>query len=373
MEYTLTIRQLAIHQNFPTLDIKDAAILDYMSRFACSPSIKKKIHAGQVYYWFAYQKIAEENPLVGLSPESLRKRLREFCRFGILQAHPDNQGGAVFFAFGERYELTHRANLPEVENANIGQNRPKGRANLPEVSPELRANLPDNQEYHFNQNNQNIITKAKNEFSPDTDDALAVYSVEIHEPVKVETIALPQSPKKETTSNGARRDDLGEELAEFMAKQYGVEVVTVKTAEQVPETLGKPRKTRQIGAPQPFPETAAAFAHFSNPDKIAAVWKRWLEYKLAQHRERYRTGDSELIQLRKVWKLANGDSDAAEQIIEQSVGNLWKGLFALKIENLNQNGKIQSAHEAKREQTRRELVEYYAGRAMGTVEKGWSI
>ena len=255
------------------------------------------------------------------------------------------------------------------------------------------------------QKTKDTETKAKNEFSPDTSDEAAVYQVEIHEPPKRETIVLPMSVEKQTTSNGARRDvlqpggnaadklaqnwntpekarkmsaDLGQELAEFFETEYGVKVVTVPSSEPIPDTLGRPKKTRRIDVPQPFPETADAFAHFSSPDKIAASWKRWLAYKKDQHRERYKTADSEITQLRQLWKRAGGNAEKAEQIIEQSIGNLWKGLFDLKTENANGTTKTTS----NRDNVARQLVEIYANKrraaedqrgTLGATETGWQL
>lgn len=232
------------------------------------------------------------------------------------------------------------------------------------------------------QKTKDTETNAKNEFSPDATDDAPEYEVQIFEPMRVETVRL--EAEKWTTSNGARRDvlqpggnaadklapnwntpekarkmsaDMGQQFAEFMVSEYGVQIVDVKSDEPIPDTLGKPRKTRRIDAPQPFPETAAGFAHFSNPDKIAALWKRWLAYKKDQHRETYKTPDSEITQLRQLWKRAGGDADKAEQIIEQSIGNLWKGLFDIKTENGNG-----AKPKPTRQDTARQLVEIYAAK-----------
>lgn len=206
----------------------------------------------------------------------------------------------------------------------------------------------------INQRTNNTETKAKNEFSPDTADDAPEYRIEVFEPMKVETLRL--GAEKGKTSNGARRD-LGGDFAEMLEKEYGVKIVTVSSSEPIPDTLGKPKKTRRLDEPQPFPETADAFAHFSNPDKITALWKRWLAYKKDQHRERYKTADSEITQLRQLWKRAGGDAEKAEQIIEQSIGNLWKGLFDLKTEN--KNGAKPTSN---RDTVARQLVEIYAAK-----------
>lgn len=148
LEYTLTISQRAIALNFPELDLKDAAIIDFLGRFAHSQAIQKRFLESKVFYWFDYGHIQDQNPLLKLEAESIRKRMRAMCRLKILEAHPDNQGGKPYFAFGEKYEYTHRevrANAPEVGDGDFGQMRPKHRANAPEVGDEVRANAPDNQ------------------------------------------------------------------------------------------------------------------------------------------------------------------------------------------------------------------------------------
>lgn len=158
MEFTLTISQKQIHENFPTLDIKDAAIIDFLGKF--SHECDKKVYGKTVYYWFAYSKICDECPLLRLDPESVRRRMRGLCSLNILAAHPGNRGGKVFFAFGEKYSLTHRdkstkgrAENPEVEKRSGRKSRPR-RAENPELMAKGRANLPDNHNNHLDHNNQ---------------------------------------------------------------------------------------------------------------------------------------------------------------------------------------------------------------------------
>jgi len=154
MEFSLTINQKQIHENFPVLDIKDAAIIDFLTRFSHAKKIKKRIIGTDIYYWFDYGKIASENPLLKLDRESIRKRVRNICKLGILNAHPDNQGGEVYFAFGDNYEKTHRADLPEVEAQTSGKQSRTHRAENPELLAKHRANNPDNHNNHSNHNNQ---------------------------------------------------------------------------------------------------------------------------------------------------------------------------------------------------------------------------
>ena len=201
MEFSLTINQKQIHENFPVLDIKDAAIIDFLTRFSHAKKIKKRIIGADVYYWFDYGKIASENPLLKLDRESIRKRVRQICKLGILNAHPDNQGGEVYFAFGDNYEKTHRADLPEVEAQTSGKQSRTHRANNPELLAKHRANNPDNHNNHLSVNqdqgertppapeNPSNLQSQKNESG-------LVAPAENPETVKAETPPLPKVAPK---------------------------------------------------------------------------------------------------------------------------------------------------------------------------------
>lgn len=170
MEYTLTISQKAIADNFPTLDIKDAAIIDFLSRFSASKKIAKKIVGDSIFYWFDYNKIATENPLLKLGSEAIRKRLRELCSLGILEAHPLNSGGRVFFAFGDNFELTHkyepRENGTDLLRKTSGKKSRPPREKNPDLSAKPRengtdiSNIPLDQK-NQDQNNQETTPKKK--------------------------------------------------------------------------------------------------------------------------------------------------------------------------------------------------------------------
>lgn len=159
MEFTLTICQKQIHDNFPGLDIKDAGIIDFLGRF--SHDCAKKIFAGKVFYWFDYGKIATECPLLRLESEAIRKRMRTMCALGIFEAHPENRGGKIFFAFGDKYSLTHRDTKekereenPDLHPKRTGRKSRPQREENPVLYQKEREENPDNHKDHFNHNNQ---------------------------------------------------------------------------------------------------------------------------------------------------------------------------------------------------------------------------
>lgn len=153
MEYTLTISQKAIAENFPELDIKDAALIDFLGRFVHGGNVKKRFIGEVVFYWFDYGKIMAENPLLKLGEEAIRKRMRVLCQCKILKSHPENSGGLTFFAFGEEFQWTHkhRENNPDPS---VRKSRPPRYEN-PDIS-----NIPLDQK-NQDQNNQETTPKKK--------------------------------------------------------------------------------------------------------------------------------------------------------------------------------------------------------------------
>lgn len=80
--------------------------------------------------------------------------------------------------------------------------------------------------------------------------------------------------------------------------------------------------------------TEINFSKFDT-QRIVLLWKDWKEYKLNQHKEKFKSLKTEQIAIDKLGELSNWKTDTAKKIIEQSIGNLWKGLFELKKQ---QNG-----------------------------------
>lgn len=78
--------------------------------------------------------------------------------------------------------------------------------------------------------------------------------------------------------------------------------------------------------------------------------KDWLMYK-KERNEGYKSVSSIKVFCRNLIGLSNGEYLLAEQIINQSIGNNWAGIFALK--NNNQNGKSINTAEAEQAEFRR--------------------
>ena len=72
-------------------------------------------------------------------------------------------------------------------------------------------------------------------------------------------------------------------------------------------------------------------------DSFSEKWETWIKFKKEQFKQSYKTPESEQLAINSLIEISKGDYIAAEKIINQSISNLWKGLFKLK-EN-TQNGK----------------------------------
>lgn len=57
------------------------------------------------------------------------------------------------------------------------------------------------------------------------------------------------------------------------------------------------------------------------------VWRVWLKYKQDQHKQKYKSPESENIAREKLWELAEGDLNKAIAIVKRSMAQLYMGLL----------------------------------------------
>mgnify|MGYP003667497633 CR=1 FL=1 len=62
--------------------------------------------------------------------------------------------------------------------------------------------------------------------------------------------------------------------------------------------------------------------------EIFELWEFWVAYKWEQHKQEYKSSQSELIALRKFWKDYTGDFEKMKAAVENSISSLYKGIFA---------------------------------------------
>ena len=328
MEYTLSISQKAIAENFPGLDIKDAAIIDFLGRFSHSKKIQKKIEGNEIFYWFDYKKIATENPLLRLNNEAVRKRIREMCALRILISHPLNRGGKVFFAFGENYEKTHRVQdvqreenpeVEQVEKKTTGRKSRPQREENPEVEQKGREENPDNHNNHY------LSQK------PDQGNQLA--PLEKIAEIETESNFTLKAEKENTPPIAPAPPQAGATRVRLYDPALpGVTIVDDVPPQPKTKPVGTGRGKQKRTEPEIHPENETAFHHFSDPAKARAAWSEWIRYKYEEHRERYKGAASELTRLRSLFKETGGDSVKLETAVKHSIGQLYKGIYSPKEE-----------------------------------------
>jgi len=80
--------------------------------------------------------------------------------------------------------------------------------------------------------------------------------------------------------------------------------------------------------------------NFSNVSE--ETWNIWIDYKKEQFKNKYKTTKSEQIAYNRLVALSNNDDAIARKIIEQSIANLWSGLFELRNFSRNNTNNLVS-------------------------------
>lgn len=68
---------------------------------------------------------------------------------------------------------------------------------------------------------------------------------------------------------------------------------------------------------------------FTDPEAIAALWKRWVDYR-KDRKPAIKTEDEAFTALKKLYEWTKGDVAACTRIVESSIANGWQGLFEPK-------------------------------------------
>ena len=60
------------------------------------------------------------------------------------------------------------------------------------------------------------------------------------------------------------------------------------------------------------------------------LWNVWIQYKKEEHRDKFKSKNTEQVALNHLIKISNNDIDIAKEIVNYSIANKYKGLFELK-------------------------------------------
>lgn len=75
-------------------------------------------------------------------------------------------------------------------------------------------------------------------------------------------------------------------------------------------------------------------------ENFRVLWQNWKLYRKQEFKQTFKSGQSEQAALTHLAKISDGNEKMAEDIINQSIANQWKGLFEIKntINGSRQNG-----------------------------------
>lgn len=159
MKFNINVNQLAIVKSGIDVDIFDAIIIDYLIEFSKSDSIVKISEKNIEFYWFSYDKIINDLPLLNLKRDSVYRRMKRLSEIGLLIQFPESKKiGRSFFAITEKCKK-----LIFSENPNVGMktetsdSNPTSRKNQQQTSD----SNPDN--YSINNNNSSLFSNENND------------------------------------------------------------------------------------------------------------------------------------------------------------------------------------------------------------------
>lgn len=164
MKYNIYINQYAAATHFPSLDILDLAIFDFIKDFAGSDKVKKMTDGGRVWFWVKWDLIVENMPILGIKTrQGVGQRVRNLCEAGLLFAHPSNQQmQQSFYAMGEGYM---RYIAVEKQAAPLKQNLQPANETLQGCKQNFTGRVNETlHHYNNNDNNYNYNNRVSGDF-----------------------------------------------------------------------------------------------------------------------------------------------------------------------------------------------------------------
>lgn len=110
----------------------------------------------------------------------------------------------------------------------------------------------------------------------------------------------------------------------------------VQSTRQSIDSINKQLNNKQLNNLTNIQLEELDFSSFDNSE-ISNVWLEWLNFKKEQFSQEYKNPNSNQKALNSLCKLSKGKSEIARMIVDQSISNLYKGLFELKQSNANTN------------------------------------
>lgn len=101
------------------------------------------------------------------------------------------------------------------------------------------------------------------------------------------------------------------------------------------------------------------FENFDFSEDAIEIWTNWITYKKEQHKDVYASKTTMQKALDQLCKISKGKTKIAEEIVNNSIASLYKGLFELKNENKNGNNGSKPLNQQERiDESMRKYLEW---------------
>lgn len=175
MKYNINVNQLAIVKSGVDIDIYDAVIIDFLIEFSKSDSIVKINENGVEFYWFAYEKLIADLPVLRLKKDSIYRRMKRLCDLGLLIQFPDAKKiGRSFFAITDKCRSLVFSNPDVGSKSDVSESNPNRRNSKRKTSDQNPNDNNTNNNKHLfsNENEGEIVSDQK---CPIYNDAVKIY------------------------------------------------------------------------------------------------------------------------------------------------------------------------------------------------------
>lgn len=108
MKYSIFGFNQELVMNYENLNTEDLLLLDYIYSAIASPSMQHIIEHDVCYVWLQHNKIQEDLPILQISEDRLKRRIKKLIDLNLLQSrqiHNGRSGSKSFYAITENCEV----------------------------------------------------------------------------------------------------------------------------------------------------------------------------------------------------------------------------------------------------------------------------
>lgn len=252
--------------------------------------------------------------LIGVSKQSIINLINELSKKGFVTKSPNGRQLQVTEKWSEEIEKFDfsKESLPNPKTGTVKKVYQNGKESLPNLVKKVDSETVKKVYPIIILDNNTEIDRDKDN-TPDgvfSDENLADFEKQIEQ----------QKAQELFEAENGRREN--ERIAAEKAKTD----LEAKAEEENKKLAAKKKREKS-----PAPEISM-FSNFDEPEKALVAWMDWEEYKDKEKSQKYKTSKSKKAAIENLQELSRGNSEMAQKIINQSMAQLWAGLFSLRVE-----------------------------------------